>query len=46
MIAFAGGLPMKAGDALIGAIGTRGANADQAEPCAQAGIDAIADMLK
>ncbi len=46
IIAFAGGLPIKAGDALIGAIGTSGATADQDEQCAQAGIDAIADMLK
>ncbi|WP_089721641.1 GlcG/HbpS family heme-binding protein, partial [Candidatus Entotheonella palauensis] len=46
VIAFAGGLPIKAGDALIGAIGTSGATADQDEQCAQAGIDAIADMLK
>ncbi len=46
IIAFAGGLPIKAGDALIGAIGTSGATADQDEQCAQAGIDAVADMLK
>ncbi len=46
IIAFAGGLPIKAGDAHIGAIGTSGATADQDEVCAQAGIDAIAEMLK
>ncbi|PON13440.1 heme-binding protein [Candidatus Entotheonella serta] len=46
IMAFAGGLPIKAGDTLIGAIGTSGATADQDEQCAQAGIDAVADMLK
>lgn len=46
IIAFAGGLPIKAGDVHIGAIGTSGATADQDEVCAQAGIDAVAEMLK
>jgi len=46
VIAFAGGLPIKAGDSHIGGIGTSGASADQDEMCAQAGIDAVADQLK
>lgn len=45
-IAFAGGLPIKVGDVVIGAIGVSGATADQDEACAQAGIDAVADLLK
>lgn len=44
---FAGGLPIKTADGQqIGAIGVSGATGDQDEMCAQAGIDAIADMLK
>lgn len=47
IIAFAGGLPiMTAGGQQIGGIGISGATADEDEACAQAGIDAIADMLK
>ena len=46
VMAFPGGLPIKAGDVLIGAIGTSGATGDQDEICAQVGIDAVADMLK
>lgn len=43
---FAGGLPiMTAGGQQIGAIGVSGATADEDEACAQAGIDAVADML-
>lgn len=44
---FPGGLPiMTAAGQQIGAIGVSGATSDQDEQCAQAGIDAIADMLK
>ena len=44
--AFAGGLPiMTAGGQQIGGIGVSGATADEDEACAQAGIDAVADML-
>ncbi|MGY9053998.1 MAG: heme-binding protein [Alphaproteobacteria bacterium] len=46
VIAFAGGLPIKAGDHQIGGIGVSGASADQDEECAQAGLDAAADDLK
>ena len=45
-IAFAGGLPIAAGTTVIGGIGVSGASADQDEECAQAGIDAVADILK
>lgn len=44
---FPGGLPiMTANGQQIGGIGVSGATGDQDEMCAQAGIDAIADMLK
>jgi uncharacterized protein GlcG (DUF336 family) len=46
LIIFPGGLPIKAGDALIGGIGVSGATGDQDEECAQAGLDAVKDMLK
>ncbi len=45
-IAFAGGLPIKVGTTVIGAIGISGASADNDEVCAQAGIDAVAELLK
>ena len=46
IMAFPGGLPIKAGDALVGAIGVSGATGDQDEECAQVALDAVADMLK
>lgn len=42
-----GGLPVRnAAGQLLGAIGVSGATGDQDEECAQAGIDAIAGMLR
>ncbi|MEZ5649693.1 MAG: heme-binding protein [Burkholderiaceae bacterium] len=41
IVVFAGGLPIRDGDQLIGAIGVSGGSAEQDERCAQAGIDAI-----
>jgi uncharacterized protein GlcG (DUF336 family) len=42
-----GGLPIKIGDEVVGAIGTAGApGGDKDEACAKAGIDKIADRLK
>lgn len=46
MIAFAGGLPIKAGEVHIGGIGVSGDTADNDELCAQAAIDAVAADLK
>jgi len=46
IIAFAGGLPIMAGGAHIGGIGVSGGTADEDEMCAQAGVDAVKDMLK
>jgi len=39
--AFPGGLPIRAGDEVIGGIGVSGASADQDEDCARAGLAAI-----
>ena len=47
LVVFPGGLPIIAGDGTqIGGIGVSGATGDQDEACAQAGLDAIADMLE
>jgi glc operon protein GlcG len=44
---FPGGLPIIAGDGTqIGGIGVSGATGDQDEACAQAGLEAVADLLK
>jgi glc operon protein GlcG len=43
---FAGGLPIMAGGAHVGAIGVSGASADQDEECAQAGLDTVKGDLK
>ncbi len=45
-VTFAGGLPIKAGDALIGGVGVSGSMPDHDEVCAQAGLDAAKDLLK
>ncbi len=46
-IALGGGLPIKAGDQVIGAIGVSGSpGADKDEACANAGLVAVADRLK
>jgi len=47
VIAFAGALPIKVGDTVIGAIGVSGApGGEKDEACAKAAIDKIADQLK
>jgi glc operon protein GlcG len=46
IVAFAGGLPIMAGTAHLGGIGVSGGTADEDEMCAQAGLDAVKDMLK
>jgi len=46
-VAAAGGVPIKAGDEVIGAIGVSGApGGEKDEACAAAGISKIADLLK
>jgi uncharacterized protein GlcG (DUF336 family) len=47
VIAIQGGLPIKVGDDVIGAVGVSGApGGDKDEACSKAGIDKIADQLK
>jgi len=47
IIAFAGALPIKLGDEVIGAAGVSGApGGDKDEACVKAGLDKIADQLK
>jgi glc operon protein GlcG len=46
LIIFPGGLPVRAGDALVGGIGVSGATGDQDEECAKVGLDAAKDLLK
>jgi glc operon protein GlcG len=45
-VTFAGGLPITAGDALIGGVGVSGNHPDNDESCARAGLDAARDLLK
>jgi uncharacterized protein GlcG (DUF336 family) len=45
VIAIPGGLPIKAGDEVIGGVGLSGTPGKD-EPCVQAGIDKVADQLK
>jgi len=45
VIAIPGGLPIKAGDDIIGGIGASGSPGVD-EPCVQAGLDKVADQLK
>lgn len=46
VLAIPGGLPIKVGEVLVGAIGVSGSMPDHDEACAQAGLDAIKDLLK
>ena len=45
VIALAGGLPIKVGDDVIGAVGVSGSPGKD-DDCAQAGIDKVADQLE
>ena len=45
VLALAGGLPIKAGDDVIGAVGVSGSPGKD-DACSQAGIDKVADQLK
>jgi uncharacterized protein GlcG (DUF336 family) len=45
VLALAGGLPIKAGDDVVGAVGVSGSPGKD-EVCSQAGIDKVADQLK
>lgn len=41
IVTFGGGLPIRIGDAVVGAIGVSGGSVEQDIACAQAGLDAI-----
>lgn len=45
VVAFAGGLPVMAGEHHIGSIGVSGGTADQDEACARAALEAVSDSL-
>jgi uncharacterized protein GlcG (DUF336 family) len=45
VLALGGGLPIKAGDEVIGAVGVSGSPGKD-DVCAQAGLDKVADQLK
>ena len=45
VLAWGGGLPIKAGNEVVGAVGVSG-SAGKDDVCAQAGIDKVADQLK
>jgi uncharacterized protein GlcG (DUF336 family) len=45
VLALGGGLPIKAGDEVVGAVGVSGSPGKD-DVCAQAGIDKVADQLK
>src|SRR5262245_4785887 len=46
VIALRGGVPIKAGDETIGAVGVSGASSESDEKCALAGIAKVADQLR
>ena len=41
IVTFGGGLPIRSGDAVVGAIGVSGVTVEQDIACAQAGLDAL-----
>ena len=46
VVAIGGGLPVRVGDDVVGGIGVSGGTGGTNEPCAQAGIDAVASQLQ
>jgi len=46
IIGIAGGLPIKAGDDIIGGVGISGSPGGNDEPCSKAGIDRVAAQLR
>jgi uncharacterized protein GlcG (DUF336 family) len=46
VIGIAGGVPIKAGNEVIGAVGISGSPGGNDEPCSQAGIDRVAAQLR
>ena len=46
IIGIAGGLPIKAGDEIVGGVGISGSPGGNDEPCSRAGIDRVAAQLR
>lgn len=46
VIAISGGLPIKAGDEIVGGAGVSGSPNNNDEPCVQAGLDKAKDLLQ
>lgn len=46
ILALSGGVPIKAGDEIIGGVGSAGSNLEQDDACAKAGVAKVADRLK
>ena len=46
VLALGGGVPIKAGEETIGAVGSSGSSQESDEECAKAGIAKVADLLK
>jgi uncharacterized protein GlcG (DUF336 family) len=46
VLALSGGIPIKVGEETIGGVGSSGANLQQDNDCAQAGVDAVAAQLQ
>jgi uncharacterized protein GlcG (DUF336 family) len=46
ILALGGGAPIQAGDDVIGGVGSSGANQDNDDACAKAGVAKVADLLK
>jgi uncharacterized protein GlcG (DUF336 family) len=46
ILALSGGVPVKIGEEVIGAVGSAGSTLESDDACAKAGIDKVADQLK
>ena len=46
ILALGGGAPIRAGDDVIGGVGSSGANQENDDACAKAGVAKVADLLK
>jgi uncharacterized protein GlcG (DUF336 family) len=46
VLALAGGVPIKAGDEVIGGVGSSGSSLEQDDACAKAGVAKVAELLK
>lgn len=46
ILALAGGVPIKAGNEIVGGVGSAGSNLEQDDACAKAGVAKVANLLK